>query len=339
MPLDASNARDLPTRALSERAGRGVRRVEARRDVGVGVGSEVGSEVGRGARVHEALGAGASAGDHRNGDVPTGDARRADRLFADWARLGVGFAAAPSATTPDVERLIIDTIRHGRNHARLLVMAATWLRVYGSLVARHRLAQLALTELGETERSILGWLLDESVCSPATIYGLDPDASNASAGGERGKRAVGALRSGVRFREVTAVCRPAARTQPVFRVHERHAALHERLDRAASPSARRWNLLAEALEPKFDSLRAPSWLLGANPSLSLRALLGGDLRASILAAIERDEAAGASELELARRCGASRAAVRDALARLSLAGVIERSTVGRRKPIRLVHAA
>lgn len=283
------------------------------------------------------------------------DARRADRLFADWARLGVGFASAPSAATPDVERLIIDTVRHGREHARLLVMAATWLRVYGSLVARHRLAQLARTELGETERAILGWLLDEAGRMPSTQYGLEagsikaskvtpPGAALGAAAGspanvEPGGGVRGGTRGGARFREVLAVCRPATRTQPVFRVHERHAALHDRLDRAASPVARRWNLLAEALEPKLDSLRASSWLLSSNPSLTLRALLGGDLRASILAAIERDEAAGASELELARRCGASRAAVRDALARLTLAGMIERTHVGRRKSIQLVRAA
>ncbi|MFO0875214.1 MAG: hypothetical protein U0575_14755 [Phycisphaerales bacterium] len=222
-----------------------------------------------------------------------------DRIVRDWARIGASFNVEPAPATPDLEQLIVDTVRAGRDHARLLIVAATWLRAYGALVARHRLARLAVSQLGETERAILGWLIDESL---------------------------GANR---RYREVRAVCRPASRLRSVFRVHERHADLLERLERSASPHARRWNLLAESLPDKPDALRATAWILRNNPSLALRALLEGDLRASILAAIEHDGDAGASELELARRCGASRAAVRNALTRLELAGHVDRRRVGR----------
>ena len=76
-------------------------------------------------------------------------------------------------------------------------------------------------------------------------------------------------------------------------------------------------------------------MLARNPALAARAALEGDLRASILAEIEavRARAAAAtvpSELELARRCGASRQAIRKALERLEMSGLVVRRKVGRR---------
>lgn len=301
-------------------------------------------------------------------------------VAARWARLGVGFPVAPASETPDLEQLIVDTIQAGRTNSRLLLMAAAWLRRYGAMVARHRLAQLARTSLGDSERAVLGWLLEESARpgaaeasaaaaapastsspsgtlpdpaqsgdqspdqprdDPASSAGRSP-ASPRHAQGVPNPRApqgrpVERTRRG--FREVLAVCRPASRIQPVFDVHRRHPALLVRLGAQGSAVARRWNLLAEPLAPKADALRHPEWIRANNPTLATRALLGGDLRASILAALQHDEAAGASELELARRCCASRAAVREALDRLELAGLVRRSRTGRRRPIVLVGVA
>ena len=262
--------------------------------------------------------------------------RGAASVTAAWARLGASFAVAPAAETPDVERLIVETVREGRDNARLLIMAAAWLRRHGACVARHRLAQLAQSMLGESERAVLGWLLEES---SRAAEGSVKSAFAADEGSTTGKRSRSAgLPSPGRFREAQAVCRPARRLQPVFRVHERHPAILERLAAVSSPTARRWNLLAEPIDAKPDALRSREWVWANNAELTLRALLGGDLRASILAVLTHDETAGASELELARRCCASRAAVRDALLRLEEAGLVRRTHVGRRREIRLAGA-
>jgi len=236
-----------------------------------------------------------------------------DRCLADWARLGVGFAVAASGQTPDLERLIVRTIQHGRSHARLLIMAATWLSRHGAAVARHRLATIARAELGSTELAILGLLLT---------------SIDATGNGCR------------RFREALVVCAPIQRPQPLFMAHARHPTLRDRLDRRASALSRRWGVLAEAFELKYDALRPTRWILERNPEFVMRSDLGGDLRCSILVELANDPGAGASELELARRCGASRIAVRNALDRLELAGHVVRPTRaqsgGRCRPVRRV---
>jgi predicted transcriptional regulator len=66
-----------------------------------------------------------------------------------------------------------------------------------------------------------------------------------------------------------------------------------------------------------------------NPGLIARADFRGDLRASVLASLEHDAGAGQSELELARRCGGSRAQVRSALENLELTGKVRRMRTDR----------
>ena len=69
-----------------------------------------------------------------------------------------------------------------------------------------------------------------------------------------------------------------------------------------------------------------------NPSLVARADLRGDLRASVLAALEHDADAGQSELDLARCSGGSRAQVRSALDNLELTGKALPNAQGPRAP-------
>ena len=77
-----------------------------------------------------------------------------DNLIARWTRLGAGFSAESLPQTPDLERLILDTARHGPEMARLFIMAVTWLHLYGDLVARHRLRRLAREELEQPGKSM-----------------------------------------------------------------------------------------------------------------------------------------------------------------------------------------
>jgi len=252
--------------------------------------------------------------DHDRTDRPpssTSVSERLERCLSEWAQLGVGFPVAPSGTTPDIERLLVETVRCGRAHARLLLMASTWLIRHGASVARHRLAVIARAELDVVERAVLGFLLS---------------SADVGAGCRR-------------FREALAACFPLDDIQPLFTAHARHPALLRRLQENATELSRRWGLLAEPIEAKFDALRPMSWVLRRNPELALRTDLGGDLRCSILLELAADPAAGESELALARRCGASRIAVRNALDRLESAGHVVRPHHGRCRQVRLVSAA
>jgi hypothetical protein len=72
-----------------------------------------------------------------------------------------------------------------------------------------------------------------------------------------------------------------------------------------------------------------------NPELIMRADFRGDLRASVLAALAHDADAGLSELDLARRCGGSRAQVRSALDNLELTGTACRTRKDRERRTRI----
>src|SRR5439155_19256809 len=86
---------------------------------------------------------------------------------------------------------------------------------------------------------------------------------------------------------------------------------------------------------KDDALRPDRWVAEHNPSLYERALTGGDLIASVLIECESDNGVIESESELARRCGASRPAVRDATRRLRLAGRLRTVQRGRSNSVEL----
>jgi len=77
------------------------------------------------------------------GQLRSGGTRRSDMIAAQWCRLGVLFKARPSRQTPDLERLLIDTATYIPDNPPLFVMSVAWLCHYGSLVAKHRLAQMA----------------------------------------------------------------------------------------------------------------------------------------------------------------------------------------------------
>lgn len=224
-----------------------------------------------------------------------------------WTRLGVNFGGPRSRELPDIERLLLDTARLAPAMPRLFIMAATWLHRYGELVAKHRLKRLVREELGAEHRAALGLLLD------IAQRGTHPP----------------------RFASIIRGLTPAAEPHPLFDVERANTRLRDRALRRASKTSLRWGLWCEDFEFKNDALRPASWVVQPNPRLIARADFQGDLRASVMAALEFDHDAGTSELNLARRSGGSRAQVRNALDRLELTGRVKRtrptSTSGHRR--------
>jgi hypothetical protein len=232
-----------------------------------------------------------------------------DRLIAQWARAGAMFGLEPADTCPDLERLLLSTAAPARRDSRLFIMAFTWLCRFGDLVAKHRLRRMIIDQLPREHWPVLGLLFDlvrHQTKSP-------------------------------RFNAVVKTCAQAAlpEPQPLFEIESRLAVTREIAQRDAQDASRTWHLWVRPMELKFDALRAPDWIIARNPSWRIRAELKGDLRASMVVELELDPSAGESELELARRTGATRAAVRSALVGLELAGRIERVAIGLRRATRL----
>jgi hypothetical protein len=232
---------------------------------------------------------------------------RLERLISQWTRIGAGFATDQSPEPPDLERLLLETARQATGMARVFIMAATWLHHYGDLIAKHRLKRLIRDELECEHHATLGLLLD------IAQQGTHP----------------------ARFASIVRELSPASEPRPLFDVERSPARLAERARRRASLISARWGLWCEDIEFKKDALRPAFWLMSQNPGLITRADFRGDLRASVLAALEHDADAGLSELELARRCGGSRAQVRSALDNLELTGKARRFRTDRERRTRI----
>lgn len=200
---------------------------------------------------------------------------------AQWTRLGVLFNVAPAQQTPDLERLLLDTVRLTHNNLRLFIMAATWLVQYGDYVAKRRLAVLIRHELPTPYQPIMGLLLNWVQLHTH--------------------------RKENRFQEALRQCQPNPNPQPLLALHHKNAAFFQHAQQTASPLSRKWGYWIEDLEFKPNALRTLDWITQHNPSLALRAITGGDLVATIAAEAHWGQAEFPSESYLAQYYGASRA--------------------------------
>ena len=218
-----------------------------------------------------------------------------DNTIARWARAGIVFGARPSARTPALERLLIDTARHAPDSARLFNHVLAWLSQYDAFVARHRLKQLALTELDDAARPVLGLLLD---------LAIDHGASRT-------------------LNTAAKVCGRSDPPRPLFAVHAASSTRRGLAENTASARSRARGLWAPDAAVRDDALRSAAWIVAKNPAFRERAIRKGDLRTTILETLRHDVAGGRldSERELVERCGANRPAVGASLNDLALEGV------------------
>lgn len=214
-----------------------------------------------------------------------------------WTRLGVLFNCRPATVTPDLERLLIATASAAAENARLFPLAVTWLVEYGNFVAKHRLKRLVASEADEGQRAVLGLIIDSAI-----EHGAPRDLGFA-----------------------LDACLPVEPARSLFEVHRGSPSFERLAERSASVLSRKWGVLAPAVELKPDAIRPVHWLLSRNVGFADRIVRKGDLRCSILETLARD-AGGRIESEsaLARLCGATRKAVREALDALVLEGRVTR---------------
>lgn len=160
-----------------------------------------------------------------------------------WSRAGAMFGAAPAADPPDLELLLLDTVRHAGENSRFFFMAATWLSRYGSWVNAEDLAEKIRGELEPGFRPVMGLLL-ESASHLSRDRKFD-------------------------LRQAIAECSPAAEPQPLFEIERRNPMLWKLAERHASSISRKWNLWVPNFEPKYNAIRPEEWIASKNPAFGL----------------------------------------------------------------------
>lgn len=226
-------------------------------------------------------------------------------LLRQWARLGILFGVQPADTTPDIEKLLIDTVVMLPQIPRLLPACVTWLTHYERLVCRHRLAVFAADVSAAETSAALGLLLSIAKQFSKTEH----------------------------LHLAVNTCRPLTQSRPLFMVDRMSPTLARLALNKSDSLGRQWGLAYDAIQLKQDAIRPLSWVMRHNPSLKDRALFSGNLRVSILETLAHDKHAGQSESVLARRCRATRKAVREALDHLEFCQLVARQSFADRTQI------
>ncbi len=118
--------------------------------------------------------------------------------------------------------------------------------------------------------------------------------------------------------------------QPLFDIVREHRVLSMVARTERRPEFAAWGLWQHELSDKRDATRPVSWILETCPEFRLRSLLGADLETAILEIVS---ATPATISDLAKRTGATRAAVHEAVASLTARGLARKPTHGYRKAV------
>jgi hypothetical protein len=200
----------------------------------------------------------------------------------------------------DTPVLLIDTAAVVPQFARLHSMTVSWLLSYEKLVCRHRLAVQAREMTSPLQSATLGYTLSM----------------------------VRDIGSTAHFNLAINACESLSEPQPLFDVYSKNPRLQDVARDSSTPLAKKWGLWAPEDRLYTDAIRPTVWIMSNNPSLKSRAIFQGKLQATIMETIKADPDAGKSESSLARACGATRVAVRDALDHLELCRLITRQRAG-----------
>jgi len=220
-------------------------------------------------------------------------------ILTKWSKLGAAFNVKAADTTPDIEQLLIGTAIVLPQNARLFAVAITWLCKNYRLVCRHRLAGLAPRIDDQQTSAALGLLLD-TVKSK-----LDID----------------------HFNIVIKKCKTLNEPLPLFEVDRKNHKLATMAKITSCETGIKWGLWCPKPQLKEDALKSTDWIMNENTKLINRALFNGNLRASILETLTYDKQAGQSESALARYCGVTRKALREALDHLEFCRMITRNSI------------
>ena len=237
------------------------------------------------------------------------DLSRLDQILSKWVRLGATFNVSPSPKTPDVERLIMETVAEIPHFSRLKSMMTAWLMQFEELVCRHRLANLIKAEANDMDSAILGYVLSSLRSRTKTSH------------------------FNMAIKQTRALSCPV----PMYKVDQKNSATAAFAERFSDHLAKSWGLWAPEDRDYVDSLMSVKWVMKENPQLRYRALFSGKLQATIISNLLENPSHGQSESVLAHACAATRVSIRKALEHLELCGYVERKPDRRAVKIQLLN--
>jgi hypothetical protein len=138
------------------------------------------------------------------------------------------------------------------------------------------------------------------------------------------------------FNLIIRQCDPLSEPQPLFDSDRQVPALVNMAEQTTCEVGRAWGLWCQSVSLKLDALRPLPWIMDKNPTYQMRAIFGGNLRSSILVMLAVDPGVGQSESALARACGATRKAVREALDHLEFCRLVVCQVTGNFRRIKLL---
>lgn len=234
--------------------------------------------------------------------------QKLDTLLARWVRIGAMYNVASVRKSPDIEVLLVDTVRLLPGFARLLPMTVTWLSQYYRLVCRHRVVHMVNAMSDPTQAATMGMLLDMA----RQVHSID------------------------HFNIIIRQCKPLQQPRPLFDIDRQSPTLIDLARKSTCDVARNWGLWCQPVSLKFDAIRPLPWIMDRNPCYQMRAIFGGNLRSSILVMLAADPNVGQSESALARACCATRKAVREALDHLEFCRLVACQVTGNFRRIKLL---
>ncbi len=225
----------------------------------------------------------------------------ASPLDAQWTRIGGGFTVSPSLQRVDVEQLILASATAAPSDARLFWVMASWIARHFKLINMRRMGRV-LDEVDDAFTSaVVGAAIDVALLMEGNLKPLVTLRGH---------------------------CRALETPRVLFDVVRENRFLAKLAEDECHPVFAAWGLWQRDVTDKRDAIRPVSWVLRHCPEFRLRSLLGADLEAAIMDSVSL---APATISDLARRTGATRAAVHEAVENLAARGLMKKPTEGYRK--------
>ena len=172
-----------------------------------------------------------------------------------WIKLGWRATGEPYKGTVDPERLIVETTHVGRYDGRLLKAMRTWLRNHHDLLNVQRLLHF----IEDADQPVLGATVEIAV--------------------KHGK-------GGQRLLTIPKHCKPYKEPQVLGRIEDEFGVYEAAQKEFGLQEYRKWGLYCTMAEFYDDAMYTRAYVLEHNPLLALRALVGPNIRAEILFALE-----------------------------------------------------
>jgi hypothetical protein len=223
-----------------------------------------------------------------------------DRIYSDWARIGVALSVRPNAEPVSIELLLLETVVPSRTEPRLFSIAASWLSIHHHLVNARLLGKM-LEEVSNEVSAITGALLEVALERSASAKTLEMAIQH---------------------------CSPAKTTTVLFKQYAENPVLSSFARQESLALFSRWGFWHNEVSLKTDAIRPATWVLQRCPELRLRALLGAGLEAEILALLLKEQL---SATDLKKVLPYSYPAIYEATLKLEGRGFIRRANEGRKK--------